>query len=200
MRTVLPKWFPYCLWLCLGLSSCAGPILTQKIDLYQGKLTGNAIVRIDGKCNEEAWKNAAVLPFGKTAEAKFIWNDNAIYGFVTRDKSILSRPKKELSVSVAMRYRKIQLLFGWVTDSNELTLKQYQVFNHDLMGNPTQEITSGDSAGKHCLAKTNTSDSRYSIEFSMPWSSLGLSSIRGQEITVRVGRPVAQLKAILFFT
>ena len=145
MSTVLPKWFPYCLCLCLVLSSCAGPRLAQKIDLYQGKLMGNVIVRIDGKCNEEAWKNAAILPFGKTAEAKFIWNDNAIYGFVKCGKSILSRSKKELSVSFATRYRKTQLLFGWITNSNEPTLKQYQVFNHDLMSNPTHKIASGDS-------------------------------------------------------
>ena len=39
---------------------------------------------VDGKAEEGAWQQAAVMPFEKTGEARFVWNPEKLYGFVRK--------------------------------------------------------------------------------------------------------------------
>ena len=71
------------IFLTLLSFSCSDRRAVKEIDLSNGCLPKIANIPVNWHQDNEIWQRAVVIPFMKTGEARFVWDEQHIHGFVS---------------------------------------------------------------------------------------------------------------------
>ena len=174
----------------ITMCSCRPMSVVNVVDLSGGRLPRKAGITVDGRRNEEAWNHAVVMPFEKTGKAAFAWNNRAIYGHLRKHdhEKFGLQIDEQVCVSVSVPGKVVRLSFAQDRVFGALILRQALVEARGPSGVSGRTILPSDKIEVSGVADPAKRGFGWSLEFSVPWRCLGLSSLRGQAIMVRVYR------------
>jgi len=173
---------------CLVIASCSHGMIVKNLDLSKGRLSRDVNIAVDGRMDEKAWDSSPVILIEETGEARFVWDDRAVYGFVSVQEGCFTAPDDRVSVSIATSEKGVVLSLEQGETSREMVLNQAILQTVGPAGEVVEEplppgtieVVSDETAGK--------SDFDRSVEIALPWSCLDLSSPEEDGITVRAYR------------
>ena len=184
--------------LLLLFVGCTRRPRVEVVDLSVARLPANAEIAIDGSAHEAPWEKAAVMPFEKTGEAKFLWDEKRIYGSVRKyEHQMFGLGFDELlCVSIGgERGRIVKLFFEQEhlrMGRSALVLREAYAADHGAETS-TRQVLPRDSvafAGGFGLSQCGCT---LSVEFSIDWAAVSGKSPAGQRVSIHVYRLVPQL-------
>ncbi|MEK8023136.1 MAG: sugar-binding protein [Candidatus Hydrogenedentota bacterium] len=166
-----------------GLLLLALSLLQGAVEAGSARLAAvrtDAEIRIDGTLDEEAWKTAAPVDLkhtrsrdGSTCTARILWDDDRIYiAFDALDRQVETAGEDD--------WNDDGVAVSFMVDGN------LHKFRFDIGG--TGEGIGHTVAGKlkpgTTLSKTSDEDQGYTVEFSVPWKTLGFIPRPGSTIAM----------------
>ena len=184
---------------CLTVGCIGRPRVLQVVDLSQGRVPAIGEVVVDGRADEEAWRNAAAMPFEKTktGNASFVWNDTELYGFVGKYELYKFGFDLDEQICVAVRAgnRVARLFFElrYPGDDGRGLMALREAWSCDWPPDATERIPlPGGSVHVASEAGTAKRGCSWLVEFSIRWDSFVDPSSADRRVLVRGYRLVPQ--------
>lgn len=167
----------------------------KDVDLSSARIGEKDAVSIDGKADEQAWRKAVVIPFEKTGEAKFVWDQAKLYGFVSKyehQRSGLDMDEQIcVAVQVGNRVAKLYFEERPREGGSVLGLRAAWAAERPIETASRVTLKSELVAAESCSG-TAKRGWHWSVEFSLDWSSVAPSQPGNEPTTIRIYRLIPQ--------
>jgi hypothetical protein len=180
--------------VCLALAACRHARVND-VDLSMARIEQTDAPLIDGKDTDRAWGKAAVIPFEKTGEARFVWSERKLYGFISKyeHQRFGFYADEQICVAIRVGHRMATLFFEEALPRSVapaiLRLREARATDWSSASSavttiPEQWVEAASLGG---MAQQGWG---WSAEFSLDWSPLAASPPTGEETTISVYRLV----------
>jgi hypothetical protein len=163
----------------------------QVVDLAAGKLPPGEEVELDGGVADPVWGRAASMPFEKTGEARFLWNERRLYGSVGKwEKRFGFASGEQICVEVRAEKQMVRLCFDQtVSQSGVLALcGAWRLEWRD--GQEVRTELTRNQVEVRCGGLLTQQGFEWRVRFSLAWSALGVTSPGDQRVGVMIYRAV----------
>ena len=181
--------------LLFAVIGCTRQPRVKVVDLSVARLPANASIVIDGKGDEAPWQRAAVMPFEETGEARFLWDERRVYGFVHKREQKLGFDIDEqicVSIRAERRVAKLFLEEDFRMDGS-CALRLREAWSADWPSRvANRQALAGDALRIVGLYDVACRGFAWSVEFSLEWKSISQSSPQDERVAIHIYRLIPQ--------
>ena len=162
--------------LCV-LIGCKRRATVEDVDLSPARLPANSRIEVDGSGEEDVWEKAAILPFGETGQARFLWDNHHLYGFVGGYESATSgfRGDEQICIGIRTKGRAVSLYFEEKCCPQELPfvlVLREAWLREGLAESYTREPLPNNAIQVASDGQGHAQGDSWWVEFSLDWGSI----------------------------